>query len=164
MQFNGQLAPVAAHFTLVEGTRITGIKGWWNGSGPASVGLTNETFGLSLGVGFDLQPVFDAPAKWQGVSPLFFDLKPGGYWVILQGGELPFAYGGPPSTAPQQPSDYLVFTNGHWEEGLPFGVRIYGVPLSAVPGPTTYAAAAGLFLLTLTVWRRRRKIVPSALC
>lgn len=157
-QYNSLLGTVSAAFYVDEPTRIQGIYGWMNGSGFATVGITNEARSLFLGSSFLLDTVTDAPAKWQGAGSLTFDLAPGEYRVELAGAEYPFAYGGPPSTAPQEPTDFRVIVDGQWEESAyPFGVRLYGVPLSAVPEPAAYGWIGVASLVVLTASRRLRR-------
>ena len=80
-QYNSLVGPVSAAFHLDEPTQIHGLYGWINGSGDVSVGITNEAHSLWLGSSFLLETVTNAPAKWQGVGSLRFDLAPGDYRV-----------------------------------------------------------------------------------
>lgn len=69
------------------------------------------------------------------------------YRISFDDGFYPLAYGGPVSTAPQHPSGFEYFSDGKWEPlAYPFGIRIYGQPLSAVPEPAAFGMFAALFL------------------
>lgn len=160
--------PVALSFTLTEATRIQGITGWMASVGDNSISVAGDNpdhdFFTKEFIGSSTP---ELSRRWQGIGGLKLDLQPGEYHVVFNDGYFPIAYGGPASTAPNSFNWTLHYNDSDdtWEElGFPIGARIYGAPLSAVPEPASYGAAAGLLLVGLTVLHRRmaRRTLRSA--
>lgn len=164
MQYNGGPGdPKAAFFDLAEATRIQTIYGWLRGEGDVTISISADSLDHAFSQSFALEPVGIGPAEWQGISSLRWDLAPGTYQITFSGGFLPYAYGGPPSTAPDHPYDYMEYLNGTWQSTAPFGVQIHGRLLSAVPEPATFGLIGAALLLVFAAGRARRVARPGPL-
>lgn len=140
--------------------RITAITGWI--SGPTS----DEQAAISLRDPAG-QPLFSqsfsvhgahGPAAWQGINSLAWDVPAGSYLVEYAAVGMPLAYpyNGPVHNVPQPESFLLRYGTQLQETSLPFGVRIYGLSLSAVPESSTIGFLGGL-MLTAIAWRHHRQ-------
>lgn len=98
------------------------------------------------------------PGRWAGVGSLAWDLEPGTYSVNFFGAGMPMSYGyfGPISNVSQFDGFYNAFDRSEDAGSYPFGARIYGRPLAAIPEPATYAVAGMLMLFAVTLGRRVR--------
>lgn len=166
---------VVASFTTDVGIQVQSVRAWMNGEGFASIVIRGpldhpivppdfSDAGNLWGAGFELHPASGVSATWQGVSSLSWDLQPGMYTVIIEGGFVPYSYGGPPSTVDNHPFDFQTEDfQGKWHpSGGPFGLQIFGAPLSAVPEPATYSVAGSAALLAVVLFRRRRRSALGA--
>jgi len=152
-------------FEVPEGIRIQKIEAWMNGGKGStanfSVGLlhiSDEGLATYFSKTFPVDHVIDAPAKWQGVDSLKWDLPPGEYWFSMSAPDVPIGYGyhGPiPKVASLinviDYEDYSQPGNIPW---APFGLKVYGTPLSAVPEPSFYGLLGSAGLLALAATRR----------
>lgn len=162
-QYNGDPGPKMAEMTFLEPVRITGITGWINGFGPSSISLLaaahdDEPAFQLFSKNFTVESVPGTPAKWQGISSLKWDVPAGTYDVLFPELTMPYALGyfGPVSSAPP-PDVMLSFYDGEWHlTGGEFGVRVYGMPLSAVPEPATYGLV-GVIGLAALIYRRQQR-------
>jgi hypothetical protein len=171
-----------ADFEVTVPTEINAISGWISGGGyfgqmfyddPAMVGVSVESLDPDLGVYFSttfppipLPSMGDivAPAEWMGVNGLAWDLQPGAYQLDFIA-EMPLAYGydGPPDNVPGFYNFMDIVTNEPSElpGEDPFGARIYGEPLSAIPEPSTYGVAGVLVVVAAVMTRRRRALTAG---
>ena len=142
--------------------RITGINGWISGgsaresAAAISVWYPMQAPEVNLYKPFTVRGA--TPAVWQGIGSLKWDVPAGDYFVEFAGVAMPLAYGyyGPVHDVPQ-PEAFFTRNGSHLEEsGFPFGIRIYGRPLSAVPESSTIGLLGGLMLGAMTWWRHRR--------
>ena len=159
-RYTGVFGPIAIGFTVEEATRIESVRTWIWRDGPVTASLlSNDLSGKLYSETFDSQPALSAPARWQGVGSLRWDLQPGAYYLSFDEGFFPLGYPvvrpNPPGV--QIPFDFEVRFDDRWEStGFPFGVEIYGRQLSAVPEPAAYGLVASATLLGLAAFRRRR--------
>jgi len=176
-RYNGYYGVQAAiGFDLAEPTRIVKVQMWMNSAGEDDV-TAAITYGLSA---FSTNLYFDtfnaqlshASALWQGVSSLKWDLQPGSYYLTFGTATFPYALPvGERSPGAEPPTDsefaYIPFYaepnfRPEWRKtDGPIGVRIYGVPLSAVPEPASYGALGGAMLLCVATFRHRRRLRKS---
>jgi hypothetical protein len=170
----------SALFELTEAIQVEAVYAFMNGGGEdsethipamATFSVIGPTAALQQEGGSPFIPLFHAsesfildPAgmasgKWQGLSSLKWNLAAGEYKITIEGGFVPFALGAAPSLIDNQPYDYMYEDfDGTWHQAdAPFGLQIYGSPLSAVPEPATYGLMGSLALM-LTVAIRRRRI------
>jgi hypothetical protein len=145
-----------------EPTRIESVQTWIWRDGPVIASLLSSNLSQELySKTFIAQPPPAAPAQWQGVGSLRWDLQPGDYYLSFDEGFFPLGFPvvhpNPPGV--QIPFDFEIKTNDGWEKtGFPFGVEIYGEQLSAIPEPGTYGLVASAALLGLAAFRRRQKV------
>jgi hypothetical protein len=101
------------------------------------------------------------PGTWQGVSGLKWDFGAGEDTFEAEGGSFPISegYTGPLPDVPQPDSFFTVEDNTETEI-LPFGLRIYGVPLSSVPEPASYGLM-GMITIASVAFLRRRRLLKS---
>jgi PEP-CTERM motif len=163
----------AVAFELDEAVRIQAIQVWLAGGkgdtgevgifydlprDPLSPDLSFHSFTLK-GIDFS-GPGPSDPGRWEGVGGFHLDLQPGLYEFVVRGPNVPWGYGGPFTPGPYPLGDtYQAYDldEGWRPNGGPFGIRIYGTQLSAVPEPGTYGVAGGLMLLGLAAFRRRQR-------
>jgi hypothetical protein len=156
-----------AYFDVTEPIRIQGITGWFDG-GPVDVTVSvasplyDQVFSGSFHI--NVRPVpqpgqYYAPGVWRGMGALNWDLEPGNYQLNFFDAGMPLSYGysGPVADVPQF-TDFANYWDVAGQEEYatadPFGVRIYGRPLSAVPEPSLYSTACALFLLAAVACKR----------
>ena len=162
----GWVTKLSVNFEVPEAIRIQTIKAWING-GPGFNGdettatfsvspVPSEEAGIQLCQTFPVEQVIGAPAKWQGLDSLKWDLQPGVYQFFMSAPDVPIGYGyqGP---IPNLDSllntfDYRDYSEPGNIPWAPFGLEVYGTPLSAVPEPSLYGlmGAAGLLALAAT--------------
>lgn len=98
--------------------------------------------------------------RWAIFGGLHWDLQPGSYSLNFFGADMPLSYGyhGPVHNVPAFDGFFYNFApNDPLSTDFPFGMRIYGRELSAVPEPAAYGLVASLLLgLTVMGWRARR--------
>jgi len=167
-QYNGTGTFFTALIDVVEPIQVNAISGWiQGGTGTAMISITGpNTFGqYHAGFELNLTPMpplgeLSYPAMWQGVSNLHWDLVPGTYQVEFEGVDtllaMPYALGyfGPVADV-ARPYHLARYQDDEFIEAIPFGVRIYGRPLSAIPEPEFYGWCAVLLLGCLTGFRAR---------
>ena len=165
MEYRQQYAD--AHVALVRfdaDVRVTAITGWINGGSteePAAAISLWEPAGKRFLQPFVAHGPTSGPAAWQGINSLKWDVPAGEYFVeyIAVGMPLAYPYHGPVHDVPL-PEAFLVRDGGELQEtSLPFGVRVYGVPLSAVPESSTIGLLGGLLLGACAWWRHRRSVL-----
>ena len=165
----GFVTKLSFAFEVSEAIRIESIRAWISGSGSALFAIEPMDFSDSIH-GFSssvpLEQVHNAPAKWQGVNSLRWDLQPGNvYTFYIQAPDIPYGYGyhGP---IPIVPNNYFYFIGGSFHDyseiptDAPFGLEFSGSQLSAIPEPATYGlTGVGLLaLLTATrAWKRKMR-------
>jgi len=158
-------------FDFSEGMRVEGVRFWMYGTGEATVTIYGPdwwdptvekvyfqgTFTVESPQVKPMEELVDA-AMWQGLGGIHWDLGLAGtYQVEVKGGLMPYALPIPFPATIQRPYDFERKYDGIWyDDSLPFGLQIYGTPLSAVPEPGTYGLAGGLMLLAVGAFRRRR--------
>jgi hypothetical protein len=161
-QYNGHSAEAyiaAVHFDYA--VRVTGITGWINGGENAQVGISSDQMETGFYQDFEAHspPIHGNlvdPASWQGVHSLKWDLQPGNYLAGISGVGMPFRFGYLGPLSPVGHPDALFVLDR--DEGLiyawgGFGIRIYGVPLSAVPEPATWGVFGALVLAAAVILR-----------
>ena len=165
-------ANAAIGFDLDEPTRIVKVQMWMSpareGAFTASIMYVLIAFSTTLySDTFIGESVLSAPASWQGLSSLKWDLQPGSYYLTFGPAFFPLALPiGQRTPGTKAPTDFeFAFAPNLYEEpnlplewrqtDSPLGVRIYGVPLSAVPEPGSYGALGGVLLIALAGFRRR---------
>jgi PEP-CTERM motif-containing protein len=159
-RYTGVWGTIAIGFSVEEATRIESVRTWISHDGPVTASLLLADLSHTLySETFVSQATLRAPAKWQGVSSLRWDLEPGEYYLSFGDGffplGLPVIHPNPPGV--QSPFDFeLLYPEGWEHTGFPFGVEIYGEQLSAIPEPATYGLVASAALLGLAAFRRRR--------
>ncbi len=153
---------VSVSFEVPEAIRIESIRVWVNGGGFASVSVKpfSQEWDQPVFASFPIESVTNAPAKWQGVSSLNWDLQPDSYEIFLQAPTIPFGYGfqGAPRFPEFDIDTFRDYSQFHLQD--PFGIQVYGSYLSAVPEPATYGLMGGLVLFAVAAGRnrvRRRK-------
>jgi len=173
-RYTSVFSPPAAYFGFSEPTRITGFAAWVNGSVDIGATLSQVYFDDTghrhlvdlFATSFTSTLATGVPAHWQGTTGLKWDVQPDLYRIAFDEGFYPLAYGGPVSTAPQHPFGFEYFYDGQWEPfDYPFGLRIYGQSLSAVPEPATFGAFAALVLTAFglrKISRRNARAVTAA--
>ena len=163
-RYTGLFGPIAIGFTVEEPTRIESVRTWISRDGPVTASLLLNDLSAELySETFVSQSPLSAPARWQGVGSLRWDLQPGTYYLSFSEGFFPFGYPvihpNPPGV--QTPFDFESLDADGWERTGPFGVEIYGDPLSATPEPATYGLVGSAALLGLAAFRRRRVAAKS---
>jgi hypothetical protein len=165
----GWVTKVSFSFEVPEALRIQKINAWINGPdwstatfsvSPVDVSDELHTFYFRT---FPVERVLNAPAKWQGVDLLKWDLQPGTYQFFMSAPDVPLGYGfdGPiPNLDSLLDSfDYMDYSQPDNIPWAPFGLEVYGVPLSAVPEPSLYGLMGATGLLALAACRRfQRKV------
>ncbi|HEU5080323.1 MAG TPA: hypothetical protein VFT72_14020 [Opitutaceae bacterium] len=172
-----------AGFELTEATRVTGISGYFTGFGemysltmaivPEEYSMV-ETDNLFPSITFypSTEPHPGIPGVWVGAENLSWDLQPGRYALIFDGagsGEsegitgvaMPLAYPYFGTTSAAREFDYFIEPYGDQFTGYPFGARIYGAALTAIPEPAQYGFAASFVLFAgILLYRRRGAMGP----
>ena len=164
----GWVTMLSVNFEVPEALRIQKIKAWINGGLGSTATFSVDTVpgqeaGLLFFQTFPVEQVSGAPAKWQGVDSLKWDLQPGVYQFFMSAPDVPLGYGyqGP---IPNLDSllntfDYRDYSQPGNIPWAPFGLEVSGTPLSAVPEPSFYGLMGGAGLLALATTRRfQRKI------
>lgn len=165
---HGWMTEVGITFEVPEAIRIQKIQAWMNGGGGStatfSVGLVLDSIdelATHYSQTFPVERVMNAPAKWQGLNSLKWDLHPGTYKFFMSAPDVPLGYGyqGPIPTVDSlinviDYQDYSQPGNIPW---APFGLEVYGTPLSAVPEPSFYGLMGSAGLLALAATRRLRR-------
>jgi hypothetical protein len=166
----------AIGFDLDEPTRILKVQMWM-----APVEGNDVTAAIEYHLSGFPTPLYSdtftgksthsAPSSWQGLSSLKWDLQPGSYYLTFGPSffarALPVGERSPGAKAPTDIEFAFAPSFSFFEEpnlplewkktDSPLGVRIYGIPLSAVPEPASYGALGGAMLLALAAFRRRRR-------
>jgi hypothetical protein len=99
------------------------------------------------------------PGRWAGVGSLHWDLAPGTYSLNFLGAGMPLAYGyfGPVHAVAGFDGFYYNFRlSDEPSTDFPFGMRIYGRSLAAVPEPAAYGVVASLLLVLTVIGGRAR--------
>jgi len=166
---DGWVTELRVTFEVPEAIRIERIKAWINGPGTAdfAVNPTSDDWDVPLSRTFPVDQVRGSPAKWQGVSSLCWDLQPGTYPLFIDAPTVPYGYGyhGPMPNLDSLllVTDYRDLSDPTNRFPPPFGLAVYGSPLSAVPESSLYGllGSTGLFALAACrrfqrkIWRRR---------
>ncbi len=168
LEYNGD-SSVSVAFDLPDATRIESISAWINGQGDHAVEILRTEpingFGFGFSKSFSCVQV-DAPVKWQGVGSLNWDLAPGSSTLFLRGGFIPYGYG---STEPLLTPLYDISDFREYDDDAlgsrsePFGIKVSGSPLSAVPEPATCGVMGILLLCLVSIARalKRRHQNPA---
>jgi len=174
-QYNGTGTLFVGLIDVAEPIQVQAITGWiGGGTGTAVAAITlpyiEDQPSHDYHAEFEVKrtpmpPVGELayPAMWQGVSNLHWNLLPGTYPVGFEGVNtllsMPYALGyfGPVADV-LHPYHLARYQDGEFIEAMPFGIRIYGRPLSAVPEPEFYGWGAVLVLSCLAAFRARKSL------
>lgn len=171
MQYNGHTAiwtdegfvtKLSVSFEVPEAIRIQTVKAWINGGGGSMASFSiiplTTYWEAPLFRSFEAESAGNAPAKWQGISELKWDLQPGSYRLYITAPSVPYAYGyhGP---IPNLDSlltgiDFRDYSEPDNPNPIGFGLEVYGTQLSAVPEPSSFGLMGGTLLLALAATRR----------
>ncbi len=160
----GWVTMLSVNFEVTEAIRIQKIKAWITGSDGStatfSVGpvVFSDESHTSYYRTFPVEQVIDAPAKWQGVDSLKWDLQSGTYRFFMSAPDVPLGYGyyGPTPNLDSllNSFDYKDYSQPDNIPWAPFGFEVYGTPLSSVPEPSFYGLMGATGLLALAASRR----------
>ena len=162
----GWVTMLSISFEVPVALRIQAIKVWMNG-GPESTATFSvypanpgPESGPPFSRTFSVEEVDGAPAKWQGLSSLKWDLKPGVHELFISAPDVPLGYGyqGPTPNLDSllNTLDYKDYSQPDNIPWAPFGLEVYG-SLSPVPEPSFYGAVGSVGLLALAASRRFKR-------
>jgi hypothetical protein len=142
----GWVTELSVNFEVPRELRIEKIKAWINGpSGSTATFSVNsvpaQESGWLYSQTFSLEEVWSAPAEWQGLDSLRWNLHPGVYQLFMAAPVVPIGYG---YHGPWPDMDRLLKTfdyRDYSEPGnipwAPFGLEVYGT-FTGVPEPSFY--------------------------
>lgn len=162
----GFVTKLGVSFEVPADLRIQKINVWMNG-GPDSTATFSvyaadpgPDSGPPFSQTFSVEEVDHAPAKWQGLSSLKWDLKPGVHQLLIDAPGVPLGYG---YYGPQPNLDFGLSGVGYQDFSqpdnipwAPFGVEVYG-SFSPVPEPSFYGLMGSAGLLALVATRRLKR-------
>ena len=161
----GWVTELSVNFEVPRELRIEKIKAWITGAPDSTAtfsvnSVPAQDSGWLFSQTFSVEQVSGAPAKWQGLDSLQWNLEPGVYQLFIAAPAVPIGFG---YQGPWPDTDRLLKTfdyRDYSEPGnipwAPFGLEVYGT-FTAVPEPSFYGLMGSAGLVALAARRQFKR-------